>query len=137
MKFSNIIKYFKKRKKKTQSPEEILSEIFAKEATNLVSSDRSYYLMVAEKINLNERVYKINYEKDMGRLRIVYHNYYIDLATVDIAIVDFLALFGIGIPQIKLVVSETKLFLIGEVTDFKYQVEVLGLNLNYDVDKLK
>lgn len=137
MKFSNIIKYFKKRKKKTQSPEEILSEIFAQEAVNLVSSDRSYYLMVAEKINLNERVYKINYEKDLGRLRIVYHNYYIDLATVDIAIVDFLALFGIGIPQIKLVVSETKLFLIGEVTDFKYQVEVLGLNLNYDVDKLK
>jgi Mg2+ and Co2+ transporter CorA len=137
MKFSNIIKYFKKRKKKTQSPEEILSEIFAQEAMNLVSSDRSYYLMVAEKINLNERVFKINYEKELGRLRIVYHNYYIDLATVDIAIVDFLALFGIGIPQIKLVVSETKLFLIGEVTDFKYQVEVLGLNLNYDVDKLK
>lgn len=137
MKFSNIIKYFKKRKKNTQSPEEILSEIFAQEAMNLVSSDRSYYLMVAEKINLNERVFKINYEKDLGRLRIVYHNYYIDLATVDIAIVDFLALFGIGIPQIKLVVSETKLFLIGEVTDFKYQVEVLGLNLNYDVDKLK
>ena len=137
MKFSNINKYFKKRKKKTQSPEEILSEIFAQEAMNLVSSDRSYYLMVAEKINLNERVYKINYEKDLGRLRIVYHNYYIDLATVDIAIVDFLALFGIGIPEIKLVVSETKLFLTGEVTDFKYQVEVLGLNLNYDVDKLK
>lgn len=137
MKFSNIIKYFKKQKKNTQSPEEILSEIFAQEAMNLVSSDRSYYLMVAEKINLNERVFKINYEKDLGRLRIVYHNYYIDLATVDIAIVDFLALFGIGIPQIKLVVSETKLFLIGEVTDFKYQVEVLGLNLNYDVDKLK
>ena len=137
MDLRDIFNRFKGKKSPETNTEKILQLIFNQEAVNLISIDRGYYEMIGDKIaNYNGKILKIAYDKDLGRLRINYPSFYIDVATVDIKLVDFMALFSLGVPILTLKVNEKNMKLKGELEGYSYEIETLGLNLNFDVDNL-
>lgn len=139
MKMKDLLSLFKKKRQEVSERQEssMIEEIFSKESQNLISLDRNYYEMVAEKIeSFNGRIVSVSYEKDLGRLRIVYPSFYIDLATIDINLVDLLALFGLGLPDLELKITEKALTLQARLNDYLYTVTILGVNLKFDIENL-
>ena len=138
MKFQDILNFFRAGKKK--DPLSLASEldsIFKNESSRLISLDRGYYESVSDRIKeYNSRILSVKYEKELGRLRVVYPTFYIDFATVDIRLVDLLALFGLGIPILDLKISENSMKLIGELNEYSYEIEIFGVNVGYDVENL-
>jgi hypothetical protein len=47
-----------------------------------------------------------------------------------------MALFSLGVPILTLKVNEKNMKLKGELEGYSYEIETLGLNLNFDVDNL-
>ena len=140
MKFKDLFSFLggkNKGKKSLGEKTDFLSDLLEKESANLVALDRNYYELVSERVeNFNGRVISVAYEKDLGRLRIVYPGFYIDFATIDINLVDLLALFGLGLPNLKLKIAEKSMELEASLEDYSYVVNILGVNLNYDIENL-